>query len=105
MAKLEYESKYDVGQLLFIVDKDKKLCPTCLNYHEHYFVREAIIENIEPNYFGIHYNTRIVISKNRTKYRGVAEFEFFNDKTKAQKICDSKNAELLKDKKKYLKYL
>ena len=105
MAKLEYESKYNVGDKLFIVEKYRKLCPSCLCYHEHYFVFEAEIENIEVNYLGIQYGTELKINKNASLHRYISEFEFFESKEKAQKICDRKNADLLKDKKKYLKYL
>lgn len=105
MAKLQYESKYDVGDKLFIVEKDKKLCPMCLCYHEHYFVREAEIEHINVNYLGIQYSTRIKLSKNATRYRDLSEYEFYKNKEDAQKMCDSNNADLLKDKKRYLKYL
>lgn len=105
MAKLEYESKYNVGDRLFVVDEDKKLCPTCICYHKHYFVREAVIERVSVSYCGIEYWTEIIINKNAQRCMSLSEFHFFTNREDAQKQCDYKNAELLKDKKKYLKYL
>ena len=105
MAKLEYESKYNKGDKLFVVDEDRKLCPTCVCLHKHYFVREAEIKRVGVGYCGIEYWTNIMISKNVRKSMSLSEHSFYKNKEDAQKICDFKNANLLKEKKQYLKFL
>ncbi len=102
MAKLEFESKYNKGDKLFVVDEDKKLCPTCLCYHKHYFVREAEINKVSVGYCGIEYYTTIKISKNILKSTILYDHSFYENRTDAQKYCDYENAKLLKDKKRYL---
>lgn len=105
MATITYETKYNVGDKFFVVDKGRKLCPTCLCYHDHYFVYEATIENIDIGYLGVQYWTSLKLSNNCTKSMNLSDFQFYKSKEDAQKKCDYENAKLLKEKKQYMKYL
>lgn len=105
MAKLEYYSKYNVGDKLFVVDEDRKLCPTCLCWHKHYFVREAKINEVKMGYSGVEYWTTLKLSKNSQKSMSLTEHAFYTSKEKAQKECDMQNAKLLQEKKQYLKFV
>lgn len=104
MAKIEFTTKYEKGDELFIVRKGRKLCTKCYEYHDHYFVYEAKITSTIIYYGSVEYGADLTLSgKNTGTYSGAyRESEFFVNREDAVRYCDSLNAKDLKDKLKYI---